>query len=226
MPVLTRQMRKSAGLPDLPARFPVDVPNVATRPPPSKNAPSKRRPESVARSTLPLASPSVLSSPTRFDAPSPLTSFDSAASSQRSRSHSVASSSSLYSTTSTATQLADPLSGVGMHPGVRRLQRTADARWTFLKDGETVRMCGPPVDDRHRVFGNEWGGLGAQVTYVAANRSGSGSGSRASSIHPPLSPEETIRGTPLSSRVSPFVGRPDKELRVPRRQAGMGVPQR
>ncbi|KAJ7509431.1 hypothetical protein B0H11DRAFT_1900856 [Mycena galericulata] len=231
MPVLTRRMRKDAGLPDLPVRLPVDVPHiVSTRPPPNNGAPPKRRPQSVARSTLPLPSPSVLSSPTRLEAPSTLT---SPAPSQRS--HSRAASSSSFSTASTATEFDDQLRGTGVHPGVRRLQRRSDERWMFMKDGEAVRMCIPslppldagPVHQGASLF-NEWGRLEGRdtptPTYVAESRgSTGGSRSRASSAGLVPSSEGMVRGTPVSSRTSIFAGPPEKELRRgSRRQAGLG----
>ncbi|KAJ7135868.1 hypothetical protein C8R44DRAFT_869570 [Mycena epipterygia] len=218
MPVLTRRMRRDAGLPDLPARFPLDVPNIS-RPQPHVDARGKRRPAAVPRSTLPLFSPTVLSSPTRFDSPSPLTSFTSESSESSQR------SSRSYSTASTATRFDDPVALLPeLHPGVRTLQRKSDEKWVFLQDGQSVRLCMPsPEPQRHQSpFGREWDILSAQTdktSTLAAASPRSRSGSVSSS-------DATIRGTQMSSRTPSFAARPDKTPRVSRTNKKPGVSRR
>ncbi|KAJ7611152.1 hypothetical protein B0H17DRAFT_1304672, partial [Mycena rosella] len=171
MPVLTRRMRKEAGLPDLPTRFPFDVPSISTGHPSTPDSPrrTKRRTDPMPRSTLPLRSPSVLSSPTRFDTPSTLLSSTSE-SPQRARS-------STYSTASTATRTYDDLAA--MHPGVQKLQQKPDDKWVFTRDGGSLRVCMPA--HRGALFGKEWDGLNGTKTYHARSPSS----------------DATIRGTPM-----------------------------
>jgi hypothetical protein len=215
MPVLTRNMRRNAGLPDLPAHFPVDVPPIVARPPSSRSQRPKGTPTPVPRSTLRIASPIVLSSPTRFSAPSP---FASSACSE-----STYSRSSSYSPASTPSQ-DPPLSEV--HPGVRRQQHQPEPKWDISGDRESVRMCGPPIENprpirphglqERTLFGKEWSMLSDQADRISYGV-GSRNGSRASSES-----DVTVRGTPsVSSQASTFVGRPDKESRVSRRQPGV-----
>ncbi|KAJ6571648.1 hypothetical protein B0H19DRAFT_663809 [Mycena capillaripes] len=183
MPVLTRNMRKTACLPDLPPHFPADVPPLVARPPSNRPSRLKVSHPAVPRSTLRIASPVVLSSPARFDAASPLTPSSSQSQSQSQLESS--SQNSRASSYSTATQFDDdaPLFSE-VHPGVRKLQRKPDpgAKWNLHEDGESVRMrmdvCAPPLVDprRSRVgeqFGKEWGMLSEQTQ--------TGKGSRASS---------------------------------------------
>ncbi|KAJ7152661.1 hypothetical protein C8R43DRAFT_475816 [Mycena crocata] len=213
MPVFTRNMRKTAGLPNLPDTFSMNVPKIYKAP-----AQAKQGPAAVPRSSLPIASPSVLSFPGRFDSPSPLTSFADTDSSQRSRSHSYSSS--------TLTEYGDDGPFSALHPGIRKLQRKPDERWMFIDDGTTMRMCmlpiaeGPnrPVPPRHHkhrgpsMFGREWEGLssGPTSTYTAASRA------------PASSSDATVRGTP-SRESTAFAERNDKETRVLRRQPRRGT---
>ncbi|KAJ6484399.1 hypothetical protein C8R47DRAFT_1217289 [Mycena vitilis] len=211
MTAMTRNMRKTAGLPDLPAHFPLDVPRIATRPTANKASRSKPVPAVVPKSTLRIVSPVVLSSPSRFDPPSPLTSLASSRSAQSSfRSHAGS-----YSTRDSTPTRYDP-SLSEMHPGVRRLQGQPEAKWNVVEDGQSLRICGPPPRDprslrsRALLFGREWGLLSP-----TPSREGSLAGSEFSS-------EATVRGTPsVSSKVSTVVELPRRELRVAHKRRGV-----
>lgn len=141
---MTRKMYKEAGLPALPARFPADAPKISTRTPCINSRPSpqpKKKSEPVARSRLSIAPPpTALASPARFDAPSPLSSCPSSPSERSSV------SSTYFTATSSFTQMDDSHPSVCVHPGVRWVQRKAEDRWAFIRDGQTVRMCMPPKD--------------------------------------------------------------------------------
>ncbi|KAJ7027975.1 hypothetical protein C8F04DRAFT_70252 [Mycena alexandri] len=144
MPVLTRNMRKDAGLPALPARFPSDVPKIASR----AAQPGVRAPRVAPRSTLRIPSPVVFSPPARHEPLSPLTSLTlTHSTSSRHSSHSHRSStSSGYSSsaylddddgTETETETL-----YGMHPGVQKLQRMPNpAKWNLYEERDSMRMC-------------------------------------------------------------------------------------
>ncbi|KAJ7243181.1 hypothetical protein B0H12DRAFT_1131250 [Mycena haematopus] len=239
MPVLTRNMRKNADLPDLPAQFPVAVPNIRARPRPSKSSRPNETQAVVPRSSLRIASPVVLSSPARLDAPSPLTPSASRDSFSTQRSpltpsasrksfSSQQSRSSSSSIASAPTQYDPPFTGVPR--GVRKLSdiRLDDGKWNLEEHHETVRMC-PPLpprledprvtQPRRPALFNEW-------SFLSESGSGtkSANGSRAGSES--VSSEAT-HGTPsVSSSPSTFAGRPEREEPRVRRQPGPGVSKR
>ncbi|KAF8189791.1 hypothetical protein K438DRAFT_931507 [Mycena galopus ATCC 62051] len=228
MPVLTRNMRKKADLPDLPTHFPVDVPIVRAQPRASKSVRPTRALSAVPRSSLEIVSPVILSSPTRLDAPLPLTPSASrdSFSSQQSRASS-------YSIASTPTQYDPPLTEV--HPGVRKLHRIhPDGKWNLEEHYDSVRLQCPPNPfpshlaaprpiraGKPALFNREWSCLSEQTSrtgYETASRNVSRAGSES------VSSEATMHGSPsVSSKSSTFSGSPERAPRFSRRQAGLGV---
>ncbi|KAJ7151219.1 hypothetical protein C8R46DRAFT_1043373 [Mycena filopes] len=146
MPVLTRNMRKDAGLPDLPARFPSDVPKIATQP-------RARGPRAIPRSTLRALSPAAFPPP-YFDAPSPLTSLTLTTHSTSSRhsrrpSHTSSYSSSAYldddDDDGTETE-TEAMTLYRLHPGVEKLQRMrSPAKWSLYEERDSMRMYPTPM---------------------------------------------------------------------------------
>ncbi|KAJ7274898.1 hypothetical protein C8J57DRAFT_1714636 [Mycena rebaudengoi] len=219
MPVMTRRMRKAAGLPDLPSQYPVDVPKTCLPAPSNANLRAIQRggrgePGVVQRSMFPIriSSPTVLQYPNFFDSPSPLTSCHTSSSSSSSsslRSHSRSNSSAA----------ADFV--YALHPGIQTLQKhkpVSDARgWEFQKEPSTksvrMRRNEPPdvyvqqqppfayLSERTpgytSVFGHEWEKLRQQSeSSRGSTESGSSteSGRRGSSASISSS-DRTIRGS-------------------------------
>ncbi|KAJ7603579.1 hypothetical protein FB45DRAFT_1087694 [Roridomyces roridus] len=212
MTVMTRKMHKEAGLPSLPTRLPTDVPKMASPPRPRNPSSSKKKANSipVARSQQRIiAPPTVLSSPTRFDSPSPLSSCPSSPSARSTA------SSTYFTAASSITEVDDMFDDElrsAVHPGVLRAQRKLGDRWKFAVDGETVRMYMPQTGSpeppvRKMSLGQEWARLGTP-TRTYGDPCGSGKPSRESSSYRVSSPDGTARGTPISSRGSPFSAQP------------------
>ncbi|KAJ7727767.1 hypothetical protein B0H16DRAFT_1590154 [Mycena metata] len=143
MPVLTRNMRKDAGLPALPARFPSDVPKIASR----AAQPGGRAPRVVPRSTLRIPSPVVFSPPAHHEPLSPLTHSNSSRHSSHSHRSSTSSgySSNAYLDDDDGTE-TETETLYGMHPGVQKLQRMPNpAKWNLYEERDSMRMCPIPV---------------------------------------------------------------------------------